>query len=133
MIKFVKVILVLELIGVLAGCAFVEKKETELSIQKTVTSQNDKLSYCYKKALEENNNLEGEMSLSWDISYLTGQEQISNVAVEKSDIISETLANCMKQAIATMRFQLPTRDTQKIHRVSYPFVFKNDKDLKLKR
>lgn len=114
------------LVTVFSGCSFVEKKETQAKIKSTVYQNNNKLSYCYKKALEDQNNLEGEMSMEWDVVYIDGQEKVANVAIKDTNISSEVLANCLKAAVSQMHFNLPTRNQQKVHRVSYPFVFKND-------
>jgi hypothetical protein len=126
-------IILLSLLVLVTGCSTLENKESQLKIKSTVYQNNDKLSYCYKKALSEKDDLEGEMALEWDVDYRSGQELIRNVEVKSSNVPSETLAQCIKTAITGMHFNLPTRHKQKVHRVSYPFVFKNDESSDLKR
>lgn len=116
-----------------AGCGVMEKKETQLKIRSTVYQNNEKWSYCYKKALDENSDLKGEMSIQWDVSYRSGQEKIQNVSINKSNVQSETLVNCMKQAVTTMKFNLPERNQKKVYRVSFPFVFDADARQTLQR
>ena len=121
------------LVLILSGCSFVEKKETQLNIRSTVYQNNQKWSYCYKKALDENADLEGEMNLQWDVAYDSGQEKIRNVSIQKTNIRSQTLAECMKKAVATMRFNLPERNEKKVYRVSFPFIFDANKRGTLQR
>lgn len=111
----------------LYGCASWFQSPKETKVEDVVYSHNARLSYCYKKALQENNELEGQMQFGWDVDYRSGQERIRNVSVEHSEISSETLANCMKKVISSMRFDLRDRNEIKVQRVSYPFHFSNDK------
>ncbi len=127
-----RLILVVPLM-LLVGCSVIEKKETQLQIRSTVYKNNQKWSYCYKKALSENADLEGELDLQWDVSYSSGQEQVQNVFINRANIRSKTLVDCMKKAVATMRFNLPERNEKKVYRVSYPFVFDASKRGTLKR
>jgi hypothetical protein len=112
------------------GCAQVEKQRQEKLVVSKIQQKNEVWSYCYKRALKKDNteDLEGELKMSWQVDYLLGQERVSRVAVEKSTVQSEALVNCMKSAIAKMRFNLPRKKGQAVYEVSHPFVFRNDKN-----
>jgi len=111
-----------------SGCAFIEKTNQKNRIAKTINKNNEIWSYCYKKALaRDGEDLQGELQLRWRVDYLLGQERVSAVQIESSTIGSEYLARCMKTAVTKIRYELPIKKEQKIYDVSYPFVFKNDK------
>lgn len=115
------------------GCSAIEKKQRQLQVKDVVAKNNDKWSYCYKKALEKNKGFEGDMEFQWEVSYLQGQEKIRNIKVENSTVRSSELAHCMKKAIATLRFDFPEKRKVPIRKVSYPFSFRNDKQTTLQR
>ena len=116
-----------------SGCAQVEQQRQQNLVVKKIQQKNEVWSYCYKSALrkEKTEEIEGEVSMSWRVDYLLGQERVSQVSVDQSTVGSEALVNCMKAAITKMRFDLPRKRGQAIYEVSHPFVFRNDKEMNI--
>lgn len=112
------------------GCSQVKKQNRENQVISKIQEHNEVWSYCYKKALgKEKIKLNGEVQMSWRVDYLRGQERVSNITVDRSEVKSEELVNCMKNAIARTRFDLPRDQGQAVYEIRHPFVFKYNKDL----
>ena len=124
-------LLVVLVIGISAtGCAQVKKQNRENQVVSKIQEHNEVWSYCYKRALgKDKSKLDGEIKMSWRVDYLRGQERVSNIRVDKSEVRSEALVKCMKNAIAKTRFDLPRDKGTAIYEISHPFVFKYDEKM----
>ena len=128
-----KLILLFMMVFLFVSCVAVDKKKRQIQVKDIVAQNNAKWSYCYKKALQKNKNLEGDMNMEWEVFYSGGREKVRNIKVQSTSVRSQDLVHCMKKAIATMKFDFPEKRQIPLRKVSYPFTFKNDIESTLKR